>query len=414
LLRLALALLLALRLGAAWSGEPSQRVEWPLEARMHAAASYLHAQIGSSGKMVYLRSATTAQPIPSTRYNLLRHAGTLLALAEYHAEFAPSREQRIAIQAAFGFLRSCCLRPSRSGANDLALWSEPEVIGGQRSYPVAKLGGAGLALAAMARWRPMDPDGVQMAEMQALGNFILSMQRSDGLFQSLHALDEGEHDPAWVSLYYPGEAALGLVLLHELDGDTRWLEGAVDALLALAREREGQAVPPPDHWALVATAQLQRVSPAALQAALPKGFSWQPANGILGVEPLLTDHALAVAQGMVAEQRPGETPVCAQGGFGADGRTTPAATRLEGLLALLAFLSAGERHAQVHTAVEAGMRFLLDAQLRNVPVKGAFSRVTPSCFSADPRASEIRIDYVQHALAAMQAYRALRRASRLP
>lgn len=411
LLRLALALLLALRWDLAWSAEPSQQVEWPLASRMQAAASYLHAQIGSSGKMLYGRSATTAQPLLSTRYNLLRHAGTLLALAEYHAEFAPSREQRIAIQAAFGFLRSCCLLPSREGERDLALWSPPEVIGGKRSYPVAKLGGAGLALAAMARWQPIDPGGVQMAEMQALGNFILSMQRPDGLFRSLHALDKGQHDPLWVSLYYPGEAALGLVLLYELDGDTRWLEGAVDALLALAREREGQAFPPPDHWALVATAQLQRVSPAVLQTALPMGFSWQPTAGFLAAKPLLSEHALAVALGMVAEQRPGKAPQCALGGFGADGRTTPAATRLEGLLALLPFLPAGEHQTQIRKAVDAGMLFLLDAQLDDGPVKGAFSRISPRCQSIDPRADEIRIDYVQHALAAMQAYRVLARRS---
>lgn len=60
------------------------------------------------------------------------------------------------------------------------------------------------------------------------------------------------------------------------------------------------------------------------------------------------------------------------------------------------------------------MRFLLDALLRSALVKGAFSRVSPKCFSGDPRASEIRVDYVQHALAAMQAYRTLFRASRLP
>lgn len=339
----------------------------------------------------------------------MRHAGTLLALAEYHAEFAPSREQRIAIQAAFGFLRSCCLRPSRDGAHDLALWSAPEVVGGQRSYPVAKLGGAGLALAAKARWRPMDPNGVQMAEMQALGNFILSMQRADGLFRSLHALDKGRHDPSWESLYYSGEAAPGLVLLYELDGDTRWLEGAVDALLALAREREGHAMPPPDHWALVATARLQRLSPEALQRAMPMGFSWRPAGDLLAAGPLLTNHAQAVTQGMVAELRPGEMPPCAQGGFGVDGRTTPAATRLEGLLVLLAFLPDGERHAHLREAVDAGMHFLFDAQLQNAAVKGAFSRESPSCLAAEPRASEIRIDHVQHALAAMQAYRVLAR-----
>jgi hypothetical protein len=388
---------------------------WPLEERIHAAASDLHAQIGPAGQMTYRRFMEPGLAVPAQRYNLLRHAGSLLALADYHVEFPPTGAQRASVDQAFHFLRQCCLRPSQDGVQDLALWSEPGVVRGRRSYAVAKLGGAGLTLAALATWRRVHPDAVRLDELQALGRFVLSMQNSDGLFRSLHAPDEGQHDPTWASLYYPGEAALGLVLLYEQDGNLRWLQAAMDALLALARTREGRATPPPDHWALLATAQLHRLRPAALTAAVPPGFSWLPAAGLPSASSLLTDHALRVASGMLAEQQGPSSLPCARGGFTPDGRTTPTATRLEGLLALLTFLpDAGDQRARVRTAVDAGMRFLLAAQHEAPSVRGAFSRSSPVCSPTDSRAGEIRIDYVQHALAAMQAYRAGWRTAAVP
>lgn len=401
---LALGTGLALPAEAAWPGEP------PLDHRLHLAARYLHDQIGAEGKMVYRRHALTAEA-DAGRYNLLRHAGTLLALAEYHQEHPPDAVQQDRIGRSLSFLKHCCMRPSLPAADDLALWSDPELVGGRRSYPVAKLGGAGLALAAMAQWRHVRPDHVPLQDMQALARFILSMQAEDGRFQSLHALHSGQHDPQWESLYYPGEAALGLILLFEHDGDWRWLEAAVDALRALARQRETQADPPPDHWALLATGRLWQQEPQALEAALPAGFSWQPAPGKTALAPLLMGHALSVARFMLREQSSVQGPDCTKGSFTADGRTTPTATRLEGLLGLLPVLQGRQEQEAIARSVRDGMGFLLRAQRLDPPSMGSFSRTSPACPSDDRRAHEVRVDYVQHAMAALQAYRLWLRAS---
>ncbi|MFN3496188.1 MAG: hypothetical protein ACK40L_16945, partial [Hydrogenophaga sp.] len=172
---------------------------------------------------------------------------------------APTPDQIVSIERSLTFLRRCCMAAADEGGETearLAVWSPPALVGGSRHYAVAKLGGAGLTLAALAQWRRVRPAAVELAEMQALARHIVSQQRADGGFQSLFAHRSGQHDPQWESLYYPGEAALGLILLHEHDQAGGWLVPAVDALRHLARQREGMLAPPPDHWALMSTARL--------------------------------------------------------------------------------------------------------------------------------------------------------------
>ena len=67
----------------------------------------------------------------------------------------------------------------------------------------------------------------------------------------------------------------------------------------------------------------------------------------------------------------------------------------------------GTTRTDVLAAVTTGIGFLLDAQWTQGPAAGSFSRVSAACAPADPRSYEVRIDYVQHALAAMRALRSL-------
>ena len=85
----------------------------------------------------------------------------------------------------------------------------------------------------------------------------------------------------------------------------------------------------------------------------------------------------------------------------------PTATRLEGLLAAWLVLPQGALRQRVHRAVDDGIDFLVAAQVDAGPYRGAFTRYQPGCLSPESRADEIRIDYVQHALAATMACEAL-------
>lgn len=381
--------------------------EAALVARTQGAAAFLHQQIGADGAFTYRLDARTAAPVPG-RYNLLRHAGALLALADYHRVHPPTPPQAAAIDAGWGFVLRCCLAPAGEDASALAVWSPPELTGGRRRAAVAKLGASGLTLAGLARWRLVQPAAVPLETLQALGRFIVSQQGDDGRFQSLHGLAADDVDRDWVSLYYPGEAILGLVLLFEQDPDPRWLAAAIDGLRHLARSREQMAHPPPDHWALMATAEVWRLPPAALSAALPPGFAWSDGAAGTTVAPLLRQHAIGIARSMLAGQIGPPAEACLQGGFNTEGRTTPSATRLEGLLALALVGVVPPRALDLRPGIEAGMAFLLAAQHLDGPVRHAFSRVSSACARTAARSHEVRIDYVQHALSALLMYQAWR------
>lgn len=201
----------------------------------------------------------------------------------------------------------------------------------------------------------------------------------------------------WQSLYYPGEAALGLLMLYEHDGSPIWLESATRALTYLARSREHVSDPPADHWALLATEKLLSFEN---KAALPVP------------RRLLINHAIQICKSILQSQIENHQRPEYDDGFADDGRTTPTATRLEGLQATLSFLpSDHDVRKGIESAVSRGISFLLRAQIREGDFAGAIPRAIgridrdiPGADTFNRRATEVRIDYVQHALSAMLQY----------
>jgi hypothetical protein len=191
----------------------------------------------------------------------------------------------------------------------------------------------------------------------------------------------------WQSLYYPGEAALGFVALYEADHSREWLMAAGKALAYLSRSRAGLSTVPADHWALIATAKL-----------LP--YCGDGKCGVSREE--LKRHAIQVCQSILRDQFKGSSAVGLDGAFDSLGRTTPAATRLEGLLAALEFLPKGELLERIESASRRGVSFLLRAQ---VTVGSEMGGLQGAILTKDRGFSEIRIDYVQHALCTFLRYK---------
>ena len=371
---------------------------------MQWAAEYLTHAVTPSGRFVY-RQDRTGKRDGKQRYNILRHAGTLYALAQYYSQIPPNEFATQALKRAGSYLRNCCIAPVPGQADLLAVWSRPELIGRPQRPLQAKLGGTGLSLAALVQLEKVLPGTSAPKNLQQLGNFLLFMQKQGGSFYSKYFPEGSGRADQWTSLYYPGEAALGLIMLFEFDGNFRWLMAAIDGLRYLARSRENSASPPADHWALIATARLFEQNPEALQRAAPFGLPWDHPHRPNGTRQLLLKHAEALVKGILDEQIQEHTKSCLNGGFNLQGRLAPTATRLEGLLASLTFLNAGSLRHRVQAAVKVGMHYLTAAQISSGPTIGGFTRYRPQCNASAPRAHEIRIDYVQHALAAMFLYR---------
>ena len=367
---------------------------------MQRAAAYLSRNSDERGRFVYLRHPT--QP-PASSYNVLRHAGTLYAMAQFYAAFGGASVQAAALRSG-RYLQRHHIAPVPK-ANDLVAVWEDDIAHDDPNE--AKLGGAGLALVAAAAWRRNGQTILPLATMQQIARFVLFLQRKDGSFYSKYIRSKNGRDGSWTSLYYPGEAALGLVMLYEHDSDLAWLRAATRALAHLSRKRRGKRRVPADHWALLATERVLR--------------HWHKLGdtSTTGVEPAagrkhLIDHAVQIAKAMLrdrrrANHRPGAP---AHGSFDSKARTTPTATRLEGLQALLRLLPHDHRvRSPVQRAVTTGVAFLQRAQIRGGVLDGGMPRALlvdgeghSSRFAR--RAREVRIDYVQHALSAWLAYHA--------
>ena len=364
------------------------------------AAIYLTETLQPNGMFEYrINMDPKVQVEP--RYNMLRHAGTIYSLSMYYS-LKETPEVPNTLTSSGRYLIDDALGPVNNNEQMLAVWSKPEVnrIGAPLQ---AKLGGAGLGLVALNRLKDIQDDFVTTEQLQGLGNFIVNMQHENGSFCSKFIPSEGGKQDKWISLYYPGEAALGLVQMWERDRKEIWLRAAVRALGYLSMSRKDEATVPADHWALLATAQLFKLTDEA-KIKIPRA--------------LLQRHALQICSVMVQTQELDSKNPIYLGGYTPDGRTTPAATRLEGLLATLEWLPEEHpAHRVILASAESGIEFLIRSQVKKGPYKGGFPRSitrlqgnSPETIAFNTRAFEIRIDYVQHAMSALIQYHELTQA----
>jgi hypothetical protein len=371
-----------------------------ISAAIDSAADYLAGVTQSNGRFIY-RTYLNSPRIDSQSYNLLRHAGTIYAMSAAQ-ERSPSSKLGEAISRATRFLIEQ-IQPIQDAPSPSAVWSQPQTTNETR-VPTAKLGGTGLGVLALTRVERLFPGTVSPDTFSRLGEFLIFMQRDDGSFHTKYTPWTGGYDDTLDSLFYPGEAILGLLAIYSRDPNERWFRTAERGLLYLATTRAGNPNPPADHWALIATGEYLNSASAISREN----------------RQVVTRHAIAICESILREQIVSDADPMVVGAFTRDGRTTPTATRLEGLLAALEFLVETENAdltARMRRGIDAGIKFLLASRVVSGDRLGGIPRAigrltnirTEQEIHANRRAGEIRIDYVQHALSAFIAYETLMR-----
>jgi hypothetical protein len=371
----------------------------PLQQAIVAGGEYLVDACGPDGQFVY-RVHLDPRETPEPKYNIVRHAGTIYALGMID-RYQSSPAVRDTMLRAAEWMKRTSLHPVPNESDLQAIWSFPE-IEGSGGPADAKLGGTGLGLVALMSVERISPGVTSLEQLRSLGRFIVFMQREDGSYYSKYTPEYGGRDGRWESLYYPGEAALGLLMLDQRDPSPTWRETAIKTLLYLARIRRDLVTVEADHWALLATARLFAQSPDSLQAVQRQA---------------IMQHAVQVCRCILADCPAWAVPAGAEGSLTPDCRTCPTATRLEGLTAALTFLPDDEvaLRQDIRSAVDRGIGFLDRARIRSGPYRGGIPRELlafdpdGSWYFPNDRAGEIRIDYVQHAVSAMIQYDALAR-----
>ena len=327
-------------------------------------------------------------------YNILRHAGTIYALANSY-EFYNSKKSLKTLLDASNYMKSCCVRAVEDNNDILGVWSYKS-INKSMPYDKLKLGGTGLGLVALLSVEKLKPGTTDKETLRKLGNFIISLQKPDGSFYSRYIPSKGGKDDSWTSLYYPGEAALGLVMLYEFDQQPKWFNHALKVLTYLSELRINEKNVPHDHWALLATAKLIEIADKQ-NLEIPR--------------EMLLSHGKRIVNDIIAGI-PNYNKTDPKHGCLARGcRTTPSSTRLEGLIAFYNVLDQEDQKTKEKIAEVSknGIEFLIRTQIKEGPYRGAIPPVyigdVNNLYKTSRSMSVVRIDYVQHALSAFVDYK---------
>ncbi len=349
----------------------------PSAANIHSAlveaGRYLTRMVDRDGKYCYEYRPRGDRC--SSDYNLLRHAGTTYSLFQLH-RYVQEPRMLWAAERATDWLR----RRVRSVDGDA---SRAFLLDGDK----AKLGAVGLTLIALVEREQDVGDGRDRQLMTRLASFIISQQRGDGYFHSYFAWKPGIALPKRDSIYYPGEALLGLVRLHGIDPQPRYLQAAQRAADFLVKRRWRWAgvevYVPPDAWLAQALSELDAVAPA----------DW------------LRDYAyeiFGITEMSMLRADEGAPPDLAGGPANGLGfpRVTPAGSRTEGtgeIWRMAKRRGESERAARVRDIAVQSTRFQLNQQYR--PENSYFLPNPGQArggFRGSPVHGEVRIDYVQH------------------
>ena len=360
---------------------PGTITQESLRESLRIAGRYLTSSVSESGHMIYTYDPTTSEQPDA--YNILRHAGTAFSMFDLYRT-TKHKELLNAAQRARTYLLE-------------QVWPWP--TDGAEAATVAfgtkmKLGGTALAVIMLVSEMQATDDRQYLDVAQKLSRYLELQQRDDGSFiSSRNRRDGSERD--FVSIYYPGEAILALVRMHSIDGDSRWLDVAEDAARYLIEDRDGQ-IPaealPHDHWLLCGLNELHQVRP----------------------QQMYLDHSRRIVAAIQSGQRRETLPPDCLGTFNSPPRTTPVATRAEGLLAAYRLFEkhgTREESQQVLEMIHMAVNFQLQTQ----------SRAESSMFFDQPQRAigafhsgltdfEIRNDYVQHNITALlELYRFMQR-----
>ncbi|MDP8257518.1 MAG: glycoside hydrolase family 127 protein [Candidatus Alcyoniella australis] len=339
---------------------------------------YLITITDDEGKFVYTYRPQLDKQSPS--YNLLRHAGTIYAMMELYQVSGDVR-LRDKARDALGFLMTK-VEPVKLADEAYYAVVSTKMKRGQ-SRQVVKLGGNGLALIAICKYTELSHDTQFIGRARQLAQYLMAAQEPDGHFVSKYDLESGP-DEQFDSMYYPGEAILGLVRLYQFEPDQRYIETAVRGADWLINVRD-KDVPDQrllaDHWLMIGLNELYRIAP----------------------HEHYKTHVYRLARSIVDKQSRDNRYPELNGIFSGRAQSTPTATRAEGLAAAYRLSQyAGDDGSAWLEALKLSAVFQQRCQFNRFnaiylryPYKalGGFFESTDNY--------DIRIDYVQHNISSL-------------
>ncbi|MCB9480099.1 MAG: hypothetical protein H6683_10490 [Deltaproteobacteria bacterium] len=326
----------------------------------------------SNGRWYYEYNPETDK-LEKRDYNILRHAGTTYSLYQLYRKIPDPKY----VQAADAGIRYLKSKISADPRDEGRLYVE--------DHRQAKLGGSGLALMAFVeKHHAVGTTPEDERIMEGLARHCMLSQNPDGSFESYHDAP-GLSYKSRRSIYYPGEAMVGLIRYHQIHPERKDIlevvQKAADYLVGERWRMLGvEWNVPPDAWLALALEELHQVSP----------------------KPEYADYAFKIAEGMLSDQWIDVYPQRDYHGgyFPAPPAVTPAGSRSEGITA--AWLVAQrigdkERMTRLADGIKRAARYQIGCMIRP-----EFVHLYPNperalgVFRHNPLRSFTRIDYNQH------------------
>jgi len=209
-----------------------------------AGGDFILRQLRKDGRFHYQYFALDDRHTRGGEYSIPRHAGTVYSLALLYGVTGQARFRRGAERGMAWLIGRI---PDRCGVPEHACVPR---------RGVAELGGAALTLVGMLEYQRRTGDRRYQPTAVRLADFIVSMQRDDGDFYHLFDLRKGAPRQGVRLMFYSEEAALALVMAHEAIGDARYLRAASRALDFLTERKYdffvGRFIYGADHWTCIA------------------------------------------------------------------------------------------------------------------------------------------------------------------
>jgi len=333
---------------------------------------YLVRNFRDDGSYMYLYEADTNTV--SDSYNMLRHSGTTYALFELY-EATNKKTYLETANKAIEYLKTTISPCPKEYSNLLCVYDGNET----------KLGGNALAILAFLKQFKITGDTAALGMAIDLAAWIKRVQTSEGEF-SVHIQKRDGKIDDHVSEYYPGEAVYALMSLYKATGDKEWVQVAKKAATWLIEVRDVKETVETilhDHWLLYGLRELY--------------FNTHDEKYL--------EHAKVVVDGIIANQHVGGVEDDWIGGYYTPPRSTPTATRSEGLAAAYTlFTEAGDvgYANKAYEALQRGVAFQLRTFIDSER-SGMYPEPLRSLggFRESLTEDAVRIDYVQHNISSL-------------
>lgn len=212
--------------------------------------NYINRNINPDGRFQYRQNVDPEITYKNDVYNSLRHAGTLYTMYQYEKLGLETKFKDNRIISSKYFIDRY-IRKLDDSKYVVISFPEEEGI----NYHIAKSGAAGVALCALSNL--YQEKEIDLPTLRGLGEFLLSMTDDEGNVWAYYNLETNEVDTNAEAIFYPGEAAAGLLNLYEIDPQQKWLNAVIKIIMNIVNTRKTMNLDIPfDHWSVYVIKEL--------------------------------------------------------------------------------------------------------------------------------------------------------------